>query len=82
MHLQQLVNTLQTKFNVVYNQCDIFLIFFFYIKACSSGTYGNNCSSRCGKCRDMEQCHHINGTCMTGCDSGYQGFKCTAGSYI
>lgn len=24
-------------------------------------------------------CHHVNGTCMNGCASGYRGFKCTDG---
>lgn len=38
--------------------------------------YGKECSISCGNCRDSEQCQHINGTCMNGCDTGYKGFKC------
>lgn len=36
-----------------------------------------NCSIICGYCHESEQCHHINGTCINGCASGYQGAKCT-----
>lgn len=34
------------------------------------------------KCNGDEpkQCHHINGTCINGCDSGYQGPNCTEGN--
>lgn len=39
--------------------------------------YGENCGIACGNCLAKEQCHHINGTCMNGCDRGYQGSKCT-----
>lgn len=31
----------------------------------------------CGHCHDSQQCHHINGTCLNGCASGYKGVKCT-----
>lgn len=41
--------------------------------------YGANCNNPCGKCFDLEQCHHISGTCLTGCESGYRGLKCTEG---
>lgn len=34
---------------------------------------------RCGHCHKSEQCHHINGKCMNGCDSGYQGSICMEG---
>lgn len=46
---------------------------------CDNGTYGDNCSMPCGQCLDSAQCHHVNGTCMNGCASGYGGFKCTDG---
>lgn len=36
----------------------------------------------CGNCIESEQCHHINGTCMNGCDRGYQGLHCTQGKYL
>lgn len=44
--------------------------------------YGENCSISCGHCLTREQCHHINGTCMNGCDSGYQGSSCTEGNVL
>lgn len=28
------------------------------------------------------QCNHINGTCMNGCDSGFEGLNCTKGKFI
>lgn len=58
-----------------------FFLFYFSL-ACSNRTYGENCSKTCGKCRHSEQCHHINGTCSNGCDSGYQGDKCDKGEYL
>lgn len=49
----------------------------FMVPACDNGTYGTDCMEFCGKCLDNEQCHHINGTCFSGCDPGYQGLNCT-----
>lgn len=54
----------------------------FYGKACEEGMYGVNCSTPCGHCLDSDQCHHINGTCISGCDSGYQGIKCLKGDHL
>lgn len=48
-----------------------------HVTACDNGTYGADCMEFCGKCLDNEQCHHINGTCFSGCDPGYQGLNCT-----
>ncbi|XP_062612923.1 receptor-type tyrosine-protein phosphatase epsilon-like isoform X2 [Saccostrea cucullata] len=39
--------------------------------------YGINCSKKCGNCLDELQCHHINGTCLNGCSSGYKDELCT-----
>nr|XP_034334886.1 multiple epidermal growth factor-like domains protein 10 [Crassostrea gigas] len=44
--------------------------------ACDIGRYGDQCSETCGHCRDVTQCSHINGTCLTGCKPGYQGKLC------
>lgn len=41
--------------------------------------YGENCSKSCGNCKNSQQCHHIDGTCMNGCENGYQGSKCHKG---
>nr|XP_011417469.2 multiple epidermal growth factor-like domains protein 10 [Crassostrea gigas] len=43
---------------------------------CEQGLYGIGCSETCGHCRDVDQCFHVNGTCLTGCDTGYQDDLC------
>ena len=35
----------------------------------------------CGNCRDLSQCHYINGSCVNGCDPGFQGEKCNMGKF-
>lgn len=47
-----------------------------YISACDKGFYGEDCNETCGHCHGANQCHHINGTCLTGCAAGYQEDKC------
>lgn len=51
------------------------------IPDCDGNLYGENCPMRCGHCVRSEQCHQINGTCMNGCDSGYQGSICMEGNF-
>lgn len=41
--------------------------------------YGENCSKSCGNCKNSQQCHHISGSCMNGCEKGYQGLNCNKG---
>lgn len=53
-----------------------------FIEDCKDGKYGKNCSISCGNCLESEQCNHINGICMNGCDSGYQGFLCIEGKVV
>lgn len=55
--------------------CHFFRCFFFLTKACDKGLFGDNCSETCGHCRD-NKCSNFNGTCITGCDAGYQGDLC------
>ena len=57
---------------------------YFYIitTECDGGMFGNHCNKTCGKCLNNEQCHHINGSCLNGCESGYQGINCTEGTDI
>ncbi|XP_078329800.1 uncharacterized protein LOC144624230 [Crassostrea virginica] len=43
---------------------------------CQDGKYGDGCQMDCGRCRDLKQCHHVNGTCLSGCEQGYIGEKC------
>lgn len=40
--------------------------------ACKYGRYGLNCSLDCGNCLDSTNCNHVNGTCTSGCASGWQ----------
>lgn len=47
---------------------------------CDENMFGERCSSSCGHCLGSEQCHHINGTCMNGCASGYEGELCRKGN--
>lgn len=54
----------------------------YWLSDCTNHMYGENCSISCGHCLAREQCHHINGTCMNGCDSGYQGSSCTEGNVL
>lgn len=61
------------------------MIFYFkpikscFFKACDGRRYGKNCSAICGNCIEFEQCNPINGTCMNGCDKGFEGLDCTKG---
>lgn len=51
-------------------------LFFFQIVDCDKGSYGVNCNSTCGHCRDLNHCFHVDGICLTGCDAGYIGELC------
>ncbi|XP_060578563.1 multiple epidermal growth factor-like domains protein 10 isoform X2 [Ruditapes philippinarum] len=45
---------------------------------CPSGSYGFNCSSTCsGNCASVfSDCHHIIGSCLDGCLTGWKGPRC------
>ena len=48
--------------------------------ACANQTYGENCSQSCSPhCGQDKACNNIDGSCISGCDVGYQGKKCDAG---
>lgn len=47
---------------------------------CDNGTFGQDCLESCGRCVGEKQCHHTNGTCLNGCNVGYQGLNCTEGN--
>lgn len=53
----------------IFFKLDMAYIFF---SACDGGMHGEKCSIPCGNCLASEQCHHINGTCINGCVSGYK----------
>ena len=59
--------------------CVFKLMWFFchvFHKGCEEGYFGTECSQVCGLCRNTVDCHHVNGTCLTGCKSGYIGHMC------
>ena len=43
---------------------------------CEFATYGDQCKETCGQCQDLTKCHYKNGTCLTGCKTGYHGVLC------
>ncbi|KAL4234582.1 hypothetical protein ACF0H5_006223 [Mactra antiquata] len=45
---------------------------------CEDGSYGDYCKEHCGYCYKNTACDKINGTCIIGCDSGYEGSLCTS----
>lgn len=49
----------------------------FIFTECDGGNFGQDCSNKCGNCLQNEQCHHINGSCMNGCNPGYYGTYCS-----
>lgn len=49
---------------------------FCQLKGCDRGFYGKSCKEICGNCHKINQCFYTNGTCLTGCDDGYQGYLC------
>lgn len=52
------------------------------VSACDEKMYGVNCTEKCGSCLKLEQCNHINGTCMKGCDMGFHGSDCIEGNWF
>jgi hypothetical protein len=75
--------SLQTWWSIVKAfQCLLLSFNGFIICAeCDGRLYGENCSIPCGMCLNMSQCQHINGSCLDGCDSGFQGDNCTQGKW-
>ena len=53
--------------------------YFVTIIVCGDRKFGQGCMEPCGHCVAMKQCHHVNGSCLNGCDRGYQGIECTEG---
>lgn len=51
------------------------------ILSCNKGLYGVDCNEKCGYCVEINQCHHIHGTCLTGCAAGYMGNMCKTRMY-
>ena len=49
---------------------------------CGNGTFGQDCTEQCGECLRKEQCHHVDGSCASECNPGYQGIMCTKGCHF
>ena len=64
--------------NMLYLSFSIFSKYYFPTE-CDGGMFGKYCNESCGKCLNDGQCHHINGSCLNGCASGYRGINCTEG---
>lgn len=60
----------------------LFSIAVFGCVACNNKGYGEKCSTPCGNCLGLAQCHHLNGTCMDGCDPGYKDSACNVGRNV
>ncbi|KAK3774959.1 hypothetical protein RRG08_040547 [Elysia crispata] len=45
---------------------------------CETGQFGEGCKETCSDhcAGDKNPCHHLNGTCVMGCDPGYHGSLC------
>lgn len=50
------------------------------VTVCDGNKYGLDCQESCGNCSGNVQCHHVNGTCLNGCDLGVYGVKCDTGN--
>ena len=47
---------------------------------CDGNMFGKHCKEVCGKFLNGGQCHHINGSCLYGCNPGYYGIDCREGT--
>lgn len=50
--------------------------------ACSNGTFGEGCKLTCGHCYGNSACDHVNGSCVSGCASGWTGTVCNKSERI
>ena len=55
---------------------------YYFITVCDGKKYGVNCTEDCGSCLNLEQCHHVNGSCLNGCNAGYRSQDCTEGKRL
>lgn len=54
---------------------------YLYFKACDKGTYGQDCSSKCGNCEGDEACEPVFGDCPS-CKPGWQAPQCFKGAVL
>lgn len=43
---------------------------------CDATWYGAGCRFQCGHCVGKDDCHHVNGSCLLGCQKGFTGDLC------
>ena len=52
------------------------------LSECTPNSYGIDCLENCGNCSTGGNCHHVNGTCLHGCNEGVYGDKCKTGEFV
>uniref|UniRef100_A0A8W8NSI4 protein-tyrosine-phosphatase n=1 Tax=Magallana gigas TaxID=29159 RepID=A0A8W8NSI4_MAGGI len=45
-------------------------------KTCDATWFGAGCKFQCGHCIGEDNCHHVNGSCLLGCQKGFTGDLC------
>ena len=56
-------------------------LYVFRFLACDGNTWGDNCQRQCS-CQDVhETCNHVDGSCQSGCRTGYEGTGCNVGEW-
>lgn len=64
------------------DNCISFYMLSIFLIACQNGTYGQSCKDTCGYCLNYDDCFHVNGTCVMGCEPGYKGIVCKNGQWL
>ena len=59
---------------------EVLYLFIILLPECDGGHYGEGCQDQCGHCADITNCHHVNDTCLNGCERGYMGSNCKTGN--
>lgn len=57
-------------------------VYISFTTVCDKNMFGKGCAKRCGHCRNDTHCHHVNGSCLNGCEAGYKGNHCIDGIYL
>lgn len=64
------------------DNCISFYMLSIFLIACQNGTYGQSCKDTCGYCLNYDDCFHVNGACVMGCEPGYKGSICKNGQWL
>ena len=79
-HYNILTSKIRVKQNICQQVIQIAYISLYFVSACTSGTYGINCKSNCGKCK-TKSCDIFSGNCTDGCADGFVGNLCQERMY-